>query len=147
MNIIFSKISDQEHAVRIVRADNSEDSGVLNSRSFLRHDFAHLAVESEIPIVHGYWGSVANGAPLSGAGISGPDIELAESLAGPVQTLIRMDADQNGFFSIIRQIQPELASQELAARIRERCRRLNGHWKATPYGSEMTLDWDEITVD
>ena len=33
----------------------------------------------------------------------------------------------------------------LAARVHERVRQLRGHWKGTPYGGEMELDWPEQT--
>lgn len=61
MDIIFTKISDEQHSVTVRRTDDSEDSTVLNSRSFLRHDLAHLAVESEVPLTKGFWGCVAAG--------------------------------------------------------------------------------------
>lgn len=78
--------------MQVRRADGSEESGVLNSRSFLRHDLAHLAVETQMPLARGYWGSVADGAKLNGLEIRGPDIMLAEKLSGPVQTLMRIEA-------------------------------------------------------
>ncbi|GJM14139.1 MAG: hypothetical protein DHS20C12_25420 [Pseudohongiella sp.] len=143
MEIAFKKLSDEQHGVRIKRADGSDDSTILNSRSFLRHDLAHLAVESEVPLPNGYWGTVAKGASLSGLDIRGPDIMLAESLAGPVQTLMRTAASEEEFYSTLARIRPELASLELAARIREAGRRFEGHWSGTAYGAEMLLEWDE----
>lgn len=143
MEIVFTKLSDEEHSVRIERADGSVDSLKLNSRSFLRHDLAHLAVESEVPLASGYWGKVARGASLSGSEMRGPDILLAESLAGPVQTLMRTEASEEVFYSTLVRIRPELATQELATRIREAGRKFEGHWKGTPYRAEMRLEWDE----
>lgn len=143
MEIVFTKISDQEHSVRIRRSDGSEDTAVLNSRSFLRHDLAHLAVESEVPLALGFWGSVAQGASLKEPEIDSPEIMIAESLAGPVQTLMRIEADKERYYSLLLQIRPELASEDLASRIQQRCRKLLGHWKATPYRGEMVLKWDE----
>lgn len=147
MEITFEKISDEEHGVRIRRDDGSEEASVLNSRSFLRHDMAHLAVETELPIALGYWGSVARGASLSGLEIRGPDIVLAESLAGPVQTLMRVEADEDKFYRTLNYIIPRLATRDLACRIRERGRRLQGHWRGTPYGEEMLLTWNDGLTD
>lgn len=142
MEILFSKISDQEHALTVRRHDGSTDSVVLNSRSFLRHDLAHLAVELEVPINSGFWGSVAGGTALSGNFKGGPDMALAEKLAGPIQTLLRTKADTDQFLGVLNRVCPELASWDLAARIRERGRRLQGHWQATPYGEDMLVRWD-----
>ena len=41
MKIVFKKISNEEHVVKVFRRDNSTEEAILNSRSFLRHDFAH----------------------------------------------------------------------------------------------------------
>ncbi len=145
MEILFKKISDQEHALTVRRPDGSSESVILNSRSFLRHDLAHLAVELELPLTGGFWGSVANGAALGGEEfVAGTDIALAESLAGPIQTLLRTKADTEQFLGVLNRVCPERASWDLAARIRERGRRLQGHWQATPYGEDMLVRWDMI---
>ena len=141
MQIIFTKNSDQEHTVQIQRKDGSNEQAVLNTRSFLNHDLAHLAVELEVPLALGYWGSVAAGSALDGMAIKGADIVVAESLAGPVQGLIRDDADSKTFLDLLSRIQPELVTEDLANRIFERCRQLKGHWRATPFGDLMILEW------
>lgn len=145
MDIYIEKLSAEEHRVSIRRLDGSKGSISLNSRSFLRHDFAHFAVESEVPIKMGYWGSVAAGAPLSGEGLNleDEDLSLAEKLAGPVQTLIRLEAKPAKYLDALEQLQPELANMELAERIYECARRLAGHWRATPFGETMQFSWQE----
>ncbi|MDA1369686.1 MAG: hypothetical protein O2971_02855 [Proteobacteria bacterium] len=65
----------------------------FDSRRFLRHDLALLAVEGEIPLHGGYWGSVAAGHLGDGKAMRGRDIILAESPAGPIQILMRIEAD------------------------------------------------------
>ena len=50
MKISFAKLSSEQHSVSVVRQDLSTDTSTLDSRSFLWHDFAHLAVESELPM-------------------------------------------------------------------------------------------------
>ena len=143
MDIAFTKISDKRHAVAIRRADGSSERIELDTRSFLRHDLAHFAVELEIPIKGGYWGSVSAGASLAGDGIEGVDAALAESLAARVQTLMRIDAGPEDYRDVLEKVSPDTASVELAARIHERVRQLRGHWKATPYRGEMRLFWPE----
>jgi hypothetical protein len=143
MKIIFTKLSDEEHSVRVVRADGSEDSGILNSRSCLRHDLAHFAVETELPIAGGYWGSVANGVALAGNEFSGSGIATAESLAAPIQTLMRLNASDEKYIAVLAHVLPEVATEELALRIKERIRKLLGHWKATAYGADMEFEWDD----
>ncbi len=143
MDIVFTKISDARHAVEVSRTDGSSERIELDTRSFLRHDLAHLAIESEIPIKSGYWGCVAAGASLSGDGINGDEIGLAESLAGQVQTLMRIEAETGSYLDVLERVSPNMASIELAERIHERVRQLRGLWRATPYGSDMQLVWSE----
>lgn len=146
MKIVITKISSEQHRVSVTRHDGTTSSINLNSRSFLRHDFAHFALEKEIPIKMGYWGHVASGAPLSGENLKGRDIAIAEKLAGPVQTLIRREADSGQYLAILEKIQPELASVELAERVWSRVRALLGHWKATAYGDNMVLIWEDLPI-
>ena len=141
MKITFTKISDLNHAVSIIREDGSCDQHELNSRSFLRHDLAHYAVELEVPISSGYWGCVSDGAALSGEGVDGEEIWLAESLAGVVQTLMRTNAGPNDYRQHTDRVLGDRSSADLATRIHERIRQLRGHWKATPYGECMQLAW------
>lgn len=142
MDILFTKLSDQQHRLTIRRHDGSEESAELNSRSFLRHDLAHLAVELEVPLARGFWSQIAAGAALDSKKFAG-DIKLAESLAGPVQTLMRIKAGKEQFLNVLQQVQPALASDDLAGRIRERGRQLQGHWQATAFGEDMHLIWPE----
>ena len=141
MDIILTKLSELEHQVKVIRPDGSTESATLPTREFLRHDFAHYAVESEVPVKLGYWGCVAAGASLKGDGAGGKDIALAETLAGPVQTLMRLDAGPEQYLAMLENIQPALASTDLAQRIHERARRLQGHWQATPRGGDMRIAW------
>ena len=143
MHILIRKISDDRHTVEIERVDGTSDRVELDSRSFLRHDLAHYAVELEIPIYRGYWGSVCAGASLASDEIAGPDAMLAERLAGPVQTLMRVDADVGEYFTTLERVIPDLASTSLAERLHERIRQLRGLWKSTHYSESMKLEWPE----
>jgi len=148
MRVVITKLSDVEHKIEVTRNDESTESTILNSRSFLMHDFAHFAVESEVPIKLGYWGLVASGASLSGASlsgeeISGNDIALTESLAGPIQTLMRVEAKPLGYLSLLQRLHPHLATAEFAEKVHTRARKLIGQWRATPFGKSMTIIWNE----
>ena len=143
MKVAITKVSKDEHLLRVTRRDGTAESVILNSRSFLRHDFAHFAVEAELPIALGYWGLVAEGAALTGEGMRGHDIALAESLADPLQTLIRREADPSEYLKILNRLQSAMATLDLATRIHKRARSLIGHWNATPYGETMEIAWQE----
>ena len=141
MDVVITRLTPDTHRLRVERDDGTVDQITLSSRSFLQHDLAHLAVESELGIQRGFWGSVAAGASLSGTGPSGSDIALAESLAGPVQTLMRTEADTEAYRTMLEHVAPSLAHDrpDLADRLHERIRRLRGHLAATPFGREMRI--------
>lgn len=143
MRIVFTKISDERHGVTITRSDGTSERIELESRSYLRHDLAHFAVEIELPIRKGYWGCVASGASLSGQGVAGAEAQLAESLAGPIQTLMRTEALPDAYVKLFERLPQASGNRDLALRVHERVRQLRGHWRATAYGSEMELVWPE----
>lgn len=143
MRIVFTKLSDESHRVTVARCDGTEESVEVESRSFLRHDLAHYAIELELPIHRGFWGCVAAGASLSGQGVTGRDAQLAESLAGPIQTLFRTDAGPDAYAQALGGLLPAGGHRDLPARVHERIRQLRGYWKATPYGGRMELGWPE----
>ena len=141
MDVIITKLTPDTHRLRVERDDGTSDELELSSRSFLHHDLAHLAIETEIGFRQGYWGSVAAGGSLSGTGLYGDEIALAESLAGPVQTLMRSDADVDAYRAMLAHVAPALARErpDLAERLHERIRRLRGHLAATPFGAGMRI--------
>ncbi len=143
VKVAFTKLSDERHTVRVERTDGSREVVEFDSRSFLRHDLAHFAVESELGLSGGVWGSVARGGSLSGSGLDGPDMALAESTSGPMQTLMRTSADAAAIHDVLARVAPAVASVDLAERLHERLRSLTGHWAGTPYGGEMELEWPE----
>ena len=143
MKIRFAKLSDEEHRVEVIRRDGSVESATLNTRSFLRHDFAHFATESCVRLESGYWGMVAAGASLAGDEIRGPQAQLAEALAAPVQTLMRVDADLDRYQQTLAYVLPDRDCTELAQQVKDCAKKLEGHWRATPYGDSMEIDWPE----
>ena len=144
MEIRFKKLSDVEHELTVVRSDGSLENRVRDNRSFLRHDLAHLAVEMEVPIRLGYWGSVAKGAALDGMSIRGPDIGTAERLSVMVQGLMRQESeDPAQFYAVLHPLKDGIVTRDIATRICARCRELRGHWRATAFGNTMVLQWPE----
>lgn len=144
MQITFRKLTPETHSVTVRRVDGTTETVELNTRSFGRHDLAHLAVEVELGLRHGVWGSVAAGGSLTGDGLDGPDMDLAESLAGPVQTLMRIGAPVTDYRAVLARALPDDGDlDDLAVRLHERVRRLAGHWEGTPHHVDMVVEWPE----
>jgi hypothetical protein len=143
VKVVFTKLSDQRHAVRVERVDGTTEVVELDSRSFLRHDLAHFAVESELGLSEGVWGSVACGGSLSGAGLEGRDMTVAEAISGPMQTMMRTSASATEIHDVLARVAPATGSGDLAEQLHDRLRSLAGHWASTPYGGEMLLEWPD----
>jgi hypothetical protein len=143
VRIVFTKLSDDRHSVTVTRTDGTCDSIEVPIREYLRHDLAHFAIESELPIRKGFWGCVAAGASLRGEGVGGKDAAFAEGLAGPLQTLFRTDAGLDAYAQLLKAAALASGGPDLALRVHECIRRLRGRWKATPYGGQMKLTWLE----
>lgn len=146
MTIEFTRLSDRRHRATVRRPDGTVDSVELDSKDFLRHDLAHFAVEAELGLASGVWGSIASGGRLDGDGLDGEDMALAEQLAGPVQSLMRTDADAATILSTIDRVAPDLIASgtptaDLAERLQRRLRQLSGHWASTSFGQTMKLPW------
>lgn len=144
VRVVFTKLSDERHSVRVERANGTTDLVELDSRSFLRHDLSHLAVETELGLAHGVWGCVAAGGSLDGGGLAGEDMFIAETISGPMQTLMRTGGGVPEVLTVLRAVAPTVATTfDLAERIHDRLRTYRGHWKATPYGGEMAVEFPE----
>lgn len=124
VRIAFRRVSNTRHSVEVVRTDGSRDVVELDSKDFLRHDLAHLALEIETPLVDGVWGSVARGGRLDGFGLNGRDVPMAERVAGPLQTIMRTEGSSPAVLEALRAANPELATDERAARIHARAWRV-----------------------
>ena len=73
-------------------------------------------------------------------------MNLAETISGPMQTMMRTAADADQIHDVLARVAPDVGSLDLAERLHARLRSLVGLWAATPYGGEMTLEWPEPPV-
>jgi hypothetical protein len=104
MKVVLVKLSDQRPTVRVERNDGTNESVELDSRSFLPHDLAHFAVEPELELTAGVWGSVAGGGSLSGSRLDGADMDLAETISGPMQTMMRTGASADEIRELLARV-------------------------------------------
>lgn len=72
-----------------------------------------------------------------------------EAVVGPLQTLLKGEFDPTTFVDRFRAVRentearmPEWLTADLIARATDRYRRLQGHWRATPFGQTMELRFE-----
>lgn len=158
MQIVLTKLSDRRHAVAIVRSDGTRDAIELVTRETLFHDFLHFAVEASIPTQRGFWGSLAGGKTFadmndrSGAAFrdNAATLGIVEGTVGMMTGAMKRAASEERIVAEFRRTADELGQappawldERFVATVRERMRRLLGHWKATPFGASMEVDWPE----
>ncbi|MDX1561355.1 MAG: hypothetical protein R3305_00415 [Gammaproteobacteria bacterium] len=160
MRIRLTKLSDQRHALEIVRADGSGDKVELLTREALFHDFLHFAVESSLPTQCGFWGALASGKSMADMNDrSGESVADIADILGPVEATVGMmtgvvKLPEDAAFAAIRGYHesqgselPNWCTERFVADVRECMRRLLGEWKATPYGQTMEVVWTEDGPD
>jgi hypothetical protein len=155
MRILFRKISDERHALAILRAGRPSDEVDCETRSTLVHDLLHYAVETEARLTTGFWGNLAagltlaemndrTGAPLgAGAGEMAAIEQIVGALSGAAKgrSAAEMAAGMRRFAAALGATMPDWLTESFIAAVQERMRRLLGRWRATPHGTSMDLDW------
>ncbi|WP_218109853.1 hypothetical protein [Oligoflexus tunisiensis] len=135
----------------IVREDGTSDHAELETRSFLLHDLIHYAVETELQIHDGFWGTLAAGAPLTPLkdGSMAPPLTdgamRAERIVSPLQSLWNGRISEEHYLSIMEGM-PDVDAG-FVKRVMNRLRSLWGHWRATPYRASMDLAWPARSTD
>jgi hypothetical protein len=153
MRVAFVKLSDERHALEIVREDGRRERVVCETRSYLLHDLLHFTVESEAGLAGGFWGRLSQGTTLAemnerkrGAKESA-ELAAIEQLVGALhgatkgQSPAELIAGMRRFATALDAPLPDWLTEPLVTRVQERLRRLRGRWNATPYGASMDLDW------
>jgi hypothetical protein len=156
MQILVTKLSDQRHALELVRADGSRERVELVTREALFHDLLHFAVESTLPTQGGFWGTLASGKTMadlndrSGESVkeNADTLYLVERIVGVMSSVVGMPVDQ-AFAKLVwfsesqGQEPPDWCTRSFVAEVCELMRQLQGRWKATPYGESMAIGWTE----
>lgn len=160
MRILFTKLSNERHALEIVRQDGSRDRVELETKSLWLHDLTHFAVEAEAGLQNGFWGLLASGKsmaemnPTSPGGYAGQataDLAVIEMLVGTISGALSgvpLDSVAGNLKDYFENIGrggafPAWLTSDYIGRVNERMRKLVGHWKGTPFGATMEIEWIE----
>jgi hypothetical protein len=153
LTIRLTRISPTHHRFEYVRADGTGETLELVTREFLTHDLVHFAVESEAGLRGSFYGlldRIGGYAELSldGAALGG-EAQLTEMVVGPLQNALGPELDAAGvadriagFMRDMDLLPPRWLTGAFIDAVRERMRRLQGEWKATPFGGTMELSFD-----
>lgn len=159
MIVRFTRLTNERHALEIVRRDGSSERVELETKSLWLHDLTHFAVEAEAGVQDGFWGALAAGKTLvelndrtgEGVGAYSGSLGVIEMLVGAISgalsgvPLESVSENIKGYFESIGREGAFLSwlTSAYVVRVHERMRKLVGHWNGTPFGSTMELEWKE----
>lgn len=155
MLIRLTRLTNERHRLELVRDDGSREARELETRSALLHDLVHYAVETEAGLEASFYGLLASGKSyesLTAEPSADPETMQTEAVVGRIQGMAKNDswADIDpealaqsliaGFRSLGHE-PPAWLSGDLIVRIRERFRRVQGQWRATPFHQTLALEF------
>jgi len=153
----LTKLTNSLHRFAYERSDGSGQSIDLATRNFLLHDFIHFAVETEGSFKSSFYALLDRGESYESLGDAditddthpgGPEILMTERVVGAFTALAKGTASPTDVIAGVKNLldaseepMPEWLTVEFAERVAERLRRLQGEWKATPFGATMELEF------
>ena len=150
----LTRISPTHHSFAYIRPDGTGESLELETKSFLFHDLLHFAVETEAGLQHSFYGNLAKSSSYATlADMNGEaegEIGMTERIVGGLTGFLKKDTDAATFISLMANMLqatseslPAWLTEDFLMRVKERMRRLQGEWNATPFGSTMTLNFPQ----
>jgi hypothetical protein len=165
MLIRFTRLSNDRHRVEIIRDDGTRESQELETRSSLLHDLTHYAVEVEAGLEESFYGRLARGLTYNELTTTPPktpeamqtervvvqvqspykrDPALAATPNAEAATKAEAEAEAQKMvasFVATESEPPGWLTGEFISRVRERLRRVQGRWRATPFHQAMELQF------
>jgi hypothetical protein len=153
VKIRFHKLTDTLHDLEVLRPGHVSERVTCETRSYLAHDFLHYAAESEARLSAGFYGRLAAGSTLAELNnrtlpvVNNPEMALVEQIVGMLSGSVKgLTADEmmavfEHFTAATQSELPPWLTTDFVARVQERMRRLQGHYRATAFGAYMELDW------
>lgn len=155
MLIRLTRLTNERHRLEFVRDDGSREAHELETRSALLHDLLHYAVETEAGLNASFYGRVASGETyeeLMTAPPADPEVMQTEQVVVRIQGIAKNDTwagvDPESFaqaiaagFRSVGHEPPEWLTGDLIVRVRERLRRVQGQWRATPFHQTLVLEF------
>lgn len=155
MLIRLTRLTNERHRLEFVRDDGTREARELETRSALLHDLVHYAVETEAGLKASFYGQIASGKTyeaLMAEPSSDPEAMQTEAVVARIQGAAKNDAwtgvdpkslaesIAGGFRALARE-PPAWLTGDLIVRVRERLRRVQGQWRATPFHHTLTMEF------
>jgi hypothetical protein len=155
MLIRLTRLTNERHRLEFVRDDGTREAHELETRSALLHDLVHYAVETEAGLNASFYGRLASGKTydaLMTEPPADPEAMQTEHVVVRIQGVAKNDTwsgvDPESFaesiaasFRSVDHEPPAWLTGDLIVRVRERLRRVQGQWRATPFHRTLVLEF------
>jgi hypothetical protein len=155
MLVRLTRLTNERHRLELVRDDGTREAHELETRSTLLHDLVHYAVETEAGLNASFYGRLASGTAYAALVTEpSPDAEAlqTELVVVRVQGIAKSDSwtdvdpaslaeSINAGFRSLGNRPPAWLTGDLIVRVRERLRRVQGQWRATPFHQTLVLEF------
>ena len=155
MQIRLTRLTNERHRLELLRDDGTFEARELETRSALVHDLVHYAVEIEAGLNASFYGRLASGETYEGLmaePAADPEAMQTEAVVGRIQGVAKNDTwssvDPESFaesiaagFRSLGHEPPAWLTGDLIVRVRERLRRVQGQWRATPFHQTLVLEF------
>ncbi len=150
ITVLLTRVSNTHHTFSYRRPDGRGETLTLETKSFLFHDLLHFAVESEANLRDSFFGKLARSDSYDS--LNGPNVRyegeigMTEKVVGVLTGFLKTEQPPEVFLDGMRNwgqasgdTIPPWLTREFVVNVKERMRRLQGEWKALPFGATMTL--------
>ncbi len=150
ITVFLTRVSNTHHTFSYQRSDGRGETLTLETKSFLFHDLLHYAIESEANLRDSFFARLARSQSYDA--LTGPDIRydgeisMTEKIVGGLTGYMKTEQPPEVFLAGIRNwgqasgdTIPAWLTRDFVINVKERMRRLQGEWKALPFGATMTL--------
>lgn len=155
--IEITKISSTHHILRCTREDGSVHEAELESKTYLIHDFTHLAYEQTAGLTDSFWGSLAKGKPFDELRKENdpttvhPDnneITQTEMIVGPLQGIMQgkrqpeeLIEGLTNLFNAYNTTIPEHLTVDLINQTQTVFKTYLGEYNSLEIGEKMVIEW------
>tara|TARA_R110002124_G_scaffold274893_1_gene444966 strand:- start:334 stop:831 length:498 start_codon:yes stop_codon:yes gene_type:complete len=143
MKIQFQKVNASNHELKIIRANNTTESTILHTNTYLLHDICHYFVEKELNTLDGFWGMLSHGYRIEQlfgkTNQLTKKLRIIECIVGATQSVYSNHMDETGFWNYIQTVDFKLTDNNFLEKAVPQISQFMTQWNYMPAGQTTTL--------
>lgn len=151
MEIQFRKADVSHHELKVVRSDQTTESVVLDTATYLLHDVCHYFVETELKTIDGFWGMLSQGYTIHQvSGKTNPlteKLRIIECVVGGTQSVYSSHMNTDSFWNYMETVDFKFTNKSFLETVVPRIRAFMLKWEHLPVGEILVLNFVETVKD